>query len=535
MIPLNPLVVGLASIPVFFLSIFAHELGHAIAGHAAGYIITSLGLGVARPLWVGTVRGVRVFVCRVKTGNGLTFAFHPELLPSRGRMVVFLAGGILVNLVLVLVSLALVAWLAWGRSVWFAVLWINALLVLVAMVPGRYKVGRGSFRSDGALILLTLRSGSYAQQPVMTAQAVEFMHGLATSIGDATLTHLNLLGGAEAWIALGDTERAAALLEREQALPDCGSPSIRGLGHLVRARQAMANRQLDEADTQLDAAAAAFPPQAAEGASFLGALLRAAVRLARGDASGAVDVEALLSGPVLARRPAMESSVIALRLAAAVGATDVAAVDRIMGEYETHRQRFPSVSTDLAIARDVARFHAARGDLAAAEPVYRRVCESIGEIAGALVSKEERWRFLERQTDLTEEARQCFLSLGKADEAERLLILRDLEEVRKEAARVRNRRLRSAGLRVLLLDVLVLAVDVALLGQAPTSQSPPFLLVALDVGVFTIPAVLYLLFDITVGRLIPVLRESGGAVLLVLACCPWLCLILTLGMVFLFR
>ncbi|MBV9124746.1 MAG: site-2 protease family protein [Planctomycetes bacterium] len=66
-----PLVVFL---PVFYLSVFAHELGHALVGRWKGLRITSFGLGTAHPFWVGDWRGTRVFLCRTRPFQGMTFS-----------------------------------------------------------------------------------------------------------------------------------------------------------------------------------------------------------------------------------------------------------------------------------------------------------------------------------------------------------------------------------------------------------------------------------------------------------------------------
>ena len=76
-----------ALLPVLYLSIVVHELGHAVLGWLAGWRITSLGMGTGRPLLVLSWRGVRVYFCRNRPLQGLTFLYAPQLYPARSRTV----------------------------------------------------------------------------------------------------------------------------------------------------------------------------------------------------------------------------------------------------------------------------------------------------------------------------------------------------------------------------------------------------------------------------------------------------------------
>jgi hypothetical protein len=46
-------------------------------------------------------------------------------------------------------------------------------------------------------------------------------------------------------------------------------------------------------------------------------------------------------------------------------------------------------------------------------------------------------------------------------------------------------------------------------------------------SLFVFVELLYLVFHFTIGRLIPGLRSSGGAVILLLSCLPWISVILS--------
>ena len=92
-----PTVVLLSLLPIFYLSIFAHELGHAVIGHAVGLTVSSFGIGLGRP-WLVVSRGrTRIFFCRTHPFQGITFCLFPHMFPLRRMMVPFLAGGIIAN------------------------------------------------------------------------------------------------------------------------------------------------------------------------------------------------------------------------------------------------------------------------------------------------------------------------------------------------------------------------------------------------------------------------------------------------------
>jgi hypothetical protein len=534
MAPPALIAIALGFLPALYVSVFAHEVGHALIGRAAGYLITSFGVGVARPFFVLPVCGVRIFFCRSKPMNGLTFAWHPHILPSRGRMVAFLSGGILFNGGLALACLAFVAWVGWARSVWLVPLLVaNSVLSLASLVPASHRIGKAVVRSDGALILQVLRSGSYGSPSAIIVQGVEFVQTLSNSIGDMLLSHFNLLGGTAAWDDLEDLERAGALFDRASARPEWGVPAVDALGQFVRSRLALAAGRLHEADAALNSAETIFRSEGNEAGSFLVFLRRQEARLARGEASSvAAELEACRSNPLLGSLPVLGMAYRTLRLSAAIAGSDLAAVERLVAEYATVRRRLPSATSDLKVYRAVARFHAQRGDLAAAEPAYRRVLDCILEISDSWVDQAEGRRFLDRHAGLAEEARQCLQSLGKGEEAEHLvasILTPESATVRRaEAVRARDRKLRGYGLQIMIVNVAVLALSVVCVSNLPLKDAAPFFLLAFSIVVFTVPGALYLAFDLTLGRKIRFLRGSGGAVVLILACCPWLALLAAL-------
>jgi hypothetical protein len=104
----------------------------------------------------------------------------------------------------------------------------------------------------------------------------------------------------------------------------------------------------------------------------------------------------------------------------------------------------------------------------------------------------------------------------------------DTADRRAEAVRLRDRRLRGIGLLIMLVNVVVLALavwialDLRTRGVEARHGVVPIVLLALSLASFTLTGALYLAFDLTLGRAVPFRRGSAGAVILVMACCPWL-------------
>ncbi len=61
LLAINLVVVAAAWPVVFYVSVFAHELGHALAGYAMGFTITSFGLGIGPPFAVLSFGRTRIY------------------------------------------------------------------------------------------------------------------------------------------------------------------------------------------------------------------------------------------------------------------------------------------------------------------------------------------------------------------------------------------------------------------------------------------------------------------------------------------
>ena len=520
--PIDPLTAALAFLPVYFASIFAHELGHAVAGWLVGYVVTSFGLGTSRPLFVAAPRGVRVYFCRVRPSQGITFAFMPQIYPSRARMAWFAAGGIVANGLLAAVALGLLYGLPGGGSVWLTVAAVNGLLAAISLLPFRFRVGKATLRTDGALILQALRTGLVAQPPPDMIQTARYLRDLWLSVGDTLILRVYLIAAAQAWIELGDIERADDLCREADSLPGASPPDVRSLGGIVRSQIALGAGRPDEADAALDAAEAYYRAAGHRVGLFLIALCRASVRVGRGDPAGAArDLDALVTDPTAAGHPALALSLLTTRLSAAVAASDLDAVGRTRAEYEAVRVPRHSAARDLQVYRSLARFDDGRGERAGAAAAYRRAIGAVSQLAGLWVDAEDRARFLETQSRLFAEACDCLRALGMADEADRLA--ESLTGSAPETpARWDDLKCRRWGYRLMLANFTCAAGASGLAAVVDRASRIPFVLLAVLLSVALMAGAFYLVFDQTLGRLAPALRKGGGMAVLLLACLPWL-------------
>src|SRR5207245_1322984 len=147
--------------PILVVSVFIHELGHAIMAWLNGFAVHSFGVGLKRPFLVLNLRGTRIyFGLRGAATKGLTFAQPCRVFPSRWRLASYYAGGVLANLFFALAAVCLLV-LAPKKPAFvivtgFTVLW-NASLFLTILMPIRAKFGGVRLRSDGMAILQLLR------------------------------------------------------------------------------------------------------------------------------------------------------------------------------------------------------------------------------------------------------------------------------------------------------------------------------------------------------------------------------------------
>ena len=73
----------------------------------------------------------------------------------------------------------------------------------------------------------------------------------------------------------------------------------------------------------------------------------------------------------------------------------------------------------------------------------------------------------------------------------------------------------------MLLNLLALVVVFPFVLRLGAKVPFTLFLLGFSLALFTLIGALYLAVDVTLGRMVPLLRRSGGAVILLLACCPW--------------
>jgi hypothetical protein len=261
------------------------------------------------------------------------------------------------------------------------------------------------------------------------------------------------------------------------------------------------------------------------------------VLILRGDGSGAlVHLDKITANPLVRPHKPLRIESLVARLSAALAVSDTSAAKEAFAQYQVARREQPSASRDLRVYRVVAQFFAQRGDSRNAAPSFQAAASAIESIASAWNDPADRAEFLNRQSGLLTEAANCLRAINKPQDAARLveplLSIEAFERKMAEAPRERNRRRFRIGLWLILADVLCSVVFIIAIGAVGVylgpGRMPPmvFLLLVFGFAAFTIVTVAYLVFHVTIGRLIPPLRGRGGSVILALSCLPWMSLII---------
>ncbi len=84
-------------------------------------------------------------------------------------------------------------------------------MATLSVIPLHFRVGQVFLRSDGRLLLDTLRTGSFVQSPADVIQTAQGCRRLWQEVGDGLMDRLFTLSAALSWIDLGSNAKADLL------------------------------------------------------------------------------------------------------------------------------------------------------------------------------------------------------------------------------------------------------------------------------------------------------------------------------------
>jgi tetratricopeptide (TPR) repeat protein len=451
------LLLFLAFLVVERVTNFLHELGHALLGHWNGFVTTSFGVGTRRLFAVWDWGGTRVYL-GLGGKQALTCTVIPQIYPSRRQLLALYSGGLWAHALLILVGVALWRNLSWGGPLWALLVALNVLLLVINLLPFEVRFGGTRFRSDGLVLLETLRSGM--PRPDLTRQinTLRALRPLLAAVGDARGQYHLLVSGALAWVSLGNPARARQLLAEAVALPLTPTPFDLAYLALARGRAARAAGELTAAAAALDEAARRFAEMGHAAGQFVTAWARANLLACQGDVTEALtQLEALASHPIAVARGPVRAALLADRLCALARLSEAAGLENLLKEYEAERKAYPSTARDLDVYQAVAASLQQAGRVEAARRTWGQAREAALQVDRGFGHEEDRAYFRQGQEDLAQLA-----SASASPLAERVpspdTLWPTAEDLRQEEADLQARRSR------LLLGIgwLVLAVNLAL-------------------------------------------------------------------------
>jgi WD40 repeat protein len=410
-----------------------------------GFTVTSFGLGVARPLVMGSWRGAKVFLARTRPLHESLCAFPAQLFPTR-RQGTVIRGSHLLALALITAACVLL-WrlLPWGRE-----------LALLAAALFGFVCARAAVTSAWQAV----RDRAAGLEPIRQVRA---LRGVWKWIGDGPGLYLQSMRAAEAWAGLGGAAEARRLCDDAEALRAEHTAFTQAYGAAVRGRAATAAGDLDEADTALKLAGMGFGALEHDAGLFFVTLGRADLLRAQGRAGdAALALAALTAHPLPGRSPDARAGLLAARLRTQAELGQAEEVTRLRAEYEGLRRRHPFPTTDLQVYSALARFHQGRGEWDQAEPAYRAAWTAALDVYTGLRDADDRAAFRECQQGLLRGAREFLRRVGKPDTAAELddlfASVDERERRQAEAWAARRATLRRVALYLAVMDVLCAAV-----------------------------------------------------------------------------
>ncbi len=423
-------------------------------------------------------------------------------------------------------ALAFCRWVPAGRSVWLTAAAANAFLAIPSLIPSQFKVGSTYLRNDGRLIVQTLRDRVISQAPFEVVQSLKTLRPLWESIGDYATLRIYILGTAVVHCELGDLSRAESLLSELEAMAPSDLSVLQAIDALVRCSVLAAMGHLDRAEKTLRAAESLFRESGDEVGLLCATMQRAWIHILKHEGTeAAVELESLTCHPLLVQSSWFQSYVHSFCVQAHGTRSDLVGAEKSLARYETARAVCPSALRDYRVYRAMTRLCAENGEWVRAEDHCRRAFAAVGELAGQIADNDERSHLLETQSAFFDEARRCYQSLNRADEAELLIaILKTPEQIPPpdtSSQRKRDRRLLRAGLWLLFIDVCCSLGVIGAKAFLDVEPSHPIKqCVALHV-VGTIVVNKFVLCYLVIGLFLPGLRAHRGLAVFLIAWIPW--------------
>jgi tetratricopeptide (TPR) repeat protein len=521
------LIATFALFAITYISLFCHELGHAVAARMSGFVVTSFGIGVRPPAWVSQWWGTRVFLGRPWSFQGIAFWFHPQLYPRRRCLLWALAGGILGQFALALLAGTLCFLLPSGP---LFVLCIqiaaqNSLWGLLNFVPFTVRVHNATLRTDGGQMLQLLRGQGIALGMATRIQISKSFRDFWLAIGDRTILYFWLQQSAAAWLELENAGRALALCEEAEALCIDHTIFTRAFGAYIRSN-VLAAAGRDEAGPALDEAEKGFREMKNEAGLLLVDLQRGLL-LAKQDPPGALArLTEVADHPLVIRERSLRTLVSHLRqLLQAQSNNDP--------EMLLAKQEDPSPASELRTCSAAARMYAKREDWERAEDAYAKARVAAQTIIQEFHDESDRQCFIQGKQALLDDINTCLRARGKKG-IERLELLSPQEATLRIAAarQERNHRCQRWGLIIAGLNLLTLVAVIAAVwllrerfrpGPMHHEKLAFFLVVLLltqvPLGGFSVA---YAAMSLIVGPFSQTLRQRGGPVTLFFALLPWI-------------
>ena len=511
----------------FYFSLFAHEIGHAFWGWRGGYLVTSFGIGMGKPLWVSDWRGIRVFLCRGMRG-GTAFVVSPQLLPARKQQLLFYAGGLLANAILMLTGLGIFALLPDGRELGMAIVLVNGALLL-NVFPFQANLGPVRLASDGAQILAVLQGKQTVSPPGAVIRHVATLRPFLTAIGNTNTLYEFLIAEASAYSQIGDRQAALRVYNEALGLPMPDWAFRRAHAMLVQSIAATLRGDAAEHDAALDQAERGFEELKHEIGLRLTRITRAEVLLKSQPDAARLALNRLADDPVIGQHGSLQRSVRLQQLLASVAMERYEDAHSLFSVYETVRKKAPSSAEEANYCHAMAQLACRCGDWSQAETYYHRALQAVATIYRTCPNAETKACFAQSQSDFLAEMQDCLRHTDKAAEAEKLIAyFSDIDaEVEKRAEKTAQSQ-RKALHQTRWMDGVSIAIFVASLAYGKLSldnvshdglhgveRGNDLLLIFMTVltGIFALA--LYGLRFVS-----PAWRQSGGKISLALAVTP---------------